>query len=180
MSAHNPFKLGEAFGPDTDAATEYRLKRNDQGTRWPRRFEEYWNVIDKNLNTVSGAEALEKRIFEAYGCDDHIYLDPRWFVTDSVELFCEMYRLLRIDFVADFRTGLFFMDVFAGHEVLMTDLFELSKQKVPKACGADLAEAYVVTGLGMFRSSQSPVVRLGEDVAIPDYFRPWKHNVERW
>lgn len=169
----NPYQLGVA--PSIDDVTEYRLNLTDSGQRWPRRIEDYWHVRDRSLNRDQ--EALERRILDAYKSDDAVYLDLRWFVTDDVDLFVEMYRHLSIDFVADFASNLFFMDMFAGHEALMTQLFDLTGKKPPR--GKDAAEAYVLNGLGMFKSSQTPWVNIGPEVAVPDYFRPFKHRLER-
>lgn len=173
--SHNPYGLGAEVS--IDDATEWRLEQRRKGIRWPHRIEEYWSVKDKNLSL--DLPALERRIIDAYGDPEgFLALEPRWFATDDQALFMEMYRHLKMDFVADFRTGLFFMDVFAGHEVIMGQLFDLTGKPCPKSCGGDSAEAYVITGLGMFKSSQSPIVWIGPDVAIPDYFRGFKHNVQ--
>ncbi|QYW02191.1 hypothetical protein CPT_Sonora_090 [Stenotrophomonas phage Sonora] len=141
-----------------------------------RRADEYWAVRDRNLNTDEGRPALEQRILDAYKSDYGIVVWPRWFVTDDSELFVEMFRHLSMDFVADFRSGLFFLDLYGTHSALMASLFDLTGIKTFVDAAA---EAYIEGGYGMFKSSQRPRVNIGEDVAVPDYFRPYKNFLER-
>lgn len=172
---HNPFNIG-VDRPSIDDVTEYRLYLMDKKMRWPQRIEEYWHVRDRNL--ALDADSLEERIARAYNSSDTVHLRWGWFVTDDTDLFVEMYRHLKIDFVIDFASGLFFIDLFGGHEGLMTQLFDLSGKHKPPGVD-DEGEAYVRLGLGVYKSSQSPTIHIGADVVVPDYLRPFKHRLER-
>lgn len=176
--SHNPFKLGEIQPSEEEFSKEYRRRLESPGAASLRHFPDYWAVRDMNL--VKDESALERRIVEAYGVPDvdsaYLILNENMFVTDRTDLFVEMYRHLRLDFVADFKSGLFFLDLYAQHETLMDQLFDLTGKLRGSNNGA---EAYVKEGLGMFLSSQSSRVFLGPDTPIPDYFRPYKNFVER-
>lgn len=171
----NKYKLGNDYIPNIDDITEYRIEAFDRESRLPRNLEKYWNVRDRNLQLDH--DSLEKRVLDHYKADE-IYIPEKGFVTDDQDLFVEMYHHLKIDFVYDFGTRLFFMDLFGGHECLMGNLYECIKH-LDTSDWEEGAEKYVIEGYGFYKSSQSPRVWIGPDVAIPDFFRPWKHQVER-
>lgn len=174
MSIDNKYKIGEdLYHCGKHEAEDWeRFKKLPNP---PLNVSSYWRVAHLNLNVDN--EAVCERLREAHG-DDIAYAPERAFVTDDVDIFNEIYRHLLIDFVCDFKSGLFFMDLYARHETLMGHIYESSSKKVFKSYD-DAAEQYVIEGYGCFKSSQSSTIWLGEDVAIPSYLRPWKQNIKR-
>lgn len=83
----------------------------------------------------------------------------------------------RIDFLADFKSGLFFFDLRGGHELFMDILFLLH---IGKHCMDDQRHhSYVDQGLGIFRSSQSPKVEVGANTVLPGWAKLAKLNINR-
>ena len=171
----NKYRLGEPVHWQVKHA--YIEANGNDIYKFGRNFEDYFYVLDRNLN--KDPDAVEARLLAAYDLDDDVFIPIKdsCFVTDDEDLFVEMYRHLKLDFVHDFKSGLFFMDMFGGHEVFMNYLYEgiHGKKKYDWDKGAEL---YVIEGLGFFKSSQSSRVWIGPDVPIPDFFRPWKQHVE--
>lgn len=143
-----------------------------------RRCREYWNVFDRN----KGINFAKDKLNEAYKLDEYAldFMDEdTWaFVTDDVDLASELIRVLELDFVHDFKTGLFFFDIFAFHEILMSYLYEGISGKSTGSFD-DGAELYVHKGYGCYNSSQSRKIWLGEDVAAPTYLSQFKNKFMR-
>lgn len=171
----NTINLGLQFRPTDAEVSEYILDRKSKDPNFylPRRIRDYWLIKDQCL-MFSDSDALDKRIFDAYGAT--VSLPRSGFVTDDVNVFVELYRVLSLDFVYDFRTKLFFIDMYASHECLMASFYEALTGS--KGYDYDKGDKYILTGMGMFRSSQSKIIYIGPDVPVPEFFRPWKSHVQ--
>lgn len=84
----------------------------------------------------------------------------------------------RIDFLADFRSGLFFFDLRGGHELFMDVLFKLYMGK-DALTPVGVSHSYVDEGLGIFRSTQSPRVEIGTNTPIPTWAKLAKLDFNR-
>jgi len=165
--------------PDYDELSRYRLENQES---CPRQIGDYWGVREYDLNrSQEDNDAIDNRILTAYNSPkESVYVDRKIFVTEDADLFCLLFDKVELDFVHDFKTGLFFIDMFAHHDLLMGQLYRLAKPRVyQNVPDEERGEQYVSEGLGMFMSSQSSTVFIGEDVAVPDFFRKWKHRLER-
>jgi len=173
----NLYNLGSKIEYGTPEYVEWR-EENRGDRRRGRRFEEYFGVRDRDLGATKGRELL----CEAYGIDldsDHLpHVIEGAFVTDDHGLAGAMIRVIGLDFVYDFKSGLFMFDLFGGHEITMTYLMQAIKQEFIMDF-KDGAEQYVTKGYGCFMSSQYPVIYLGEDVAIPQVIQPFKGMIRR-
>ena len=83
----------------------------------------------------------------------------------------------RIDFIADFKSGLFFFDLRGGHEMFMEALFELHTGKT--AGETKHGQSYIDAGLGIFKSSQSPYVEVGANTVLPGWAKLARLNLRR-
>lgn len=142
-----------------------------------RRAEEYWNIRDKSIPV----SLVVKMIEAAYHIKD---FDPAFvptcaFITEDIDMATEMIRVLQMDFVHDFKSGLFFFDMFAHHEILMGSLYQEVFPKENHLYFTDAADKYVEKGMGCFNSSVNPVLWIGENVAIPSYLSQFKTKFER-
>lgn len=182
MFKKNPYNLGEPDSKTEGLIWDYRGEQTVK-KRLGRRFEEYFSLrdFDMNINNHSDSEPspVEQKLLEIYGKpDESIWVPDGAFVTTNTDIFLQMFEHLRMDFVADFKSGMFFLDLFGGHEHFMSQLYLLNGGQRRKEYEQE-AEEYVKTGMGFFKSTQSKRVFIGEDVAIPDYFRPYKNTLER-
>lgn len=100
----------------------------------------------------------------------------------NVGLITDDLRLARVmldrgvDFISDFRTGLFFFDLRGGHEIVMGALMTLHTGHAPPA---GRLHSYIDTGLGMFRSSQSPKTEIGHDTPLPAWAKLARLDIHR-
>lgn len=67
-----------------------------------------------------------------------------------------------IDFVFDQTTGVFFFDLRGRHEALMAHLYRLHSVKQAKSHDME-ADLFVTSGLGIFKSTTSPYIHIGEN-----------------
>lgn len=166
----NPLRLDEQMSPE-DWRKMDALR--DVYGELPRNIEEYWHAWHLSLDR----DDVERRIQTAYGISDNDFTFrlPKCFITDDVNVFTEFRRHLSVDFVHDFKTGLFFMDLYANHQVLMGQLYEMNQKRL--GSWKDAADEYVRTGMGVMKSSQSAIIFISPNIAIPDFLRPWKKDI---
>jgi hypothetical protein len=83
-----------------------------------------------------------------------------------------------VDFVFDHTTQLFFFDLRGRHEALMGDLYQLHSGKRAKSSELE-AELFVSSGLGIFKSTTSPYVHLGENTPCPTWLKTSQFPLRR-
>lgn len=175
----NRYNLGIDLEYGTPEYIEFWDECRIEGRRRGRRLEEYYTVRERNLGSEEGVLRLK----EAYGLTEDSYRDPYIsdcaFVTDDVDLASELIRVLGLDFVHDFKSGLFMFDLFGGHEIVMSCIAEASLNKGFKAY-KDGGEAFLEKGLGCYMSSQYKTIWFGEDVALPQWAKPFKNQIKRF
>lgn len=136
-----------------------------------RRAEQYWRAIEDCFDRAEAIKMVSKGDDDFFG--DYFFEEPRnvGFITDDVSKFLVMYKKLGMDFVFDKRTGLFFMDLFAGHEMLRSILYQASGVKMPDGppwlSDEDKADLFLEKNMGFFKSSQSPTIWVGPDYSLP-------------
>lgn len=142
-----------------------------------RRVEEYWNIRDKSIPQ----DLVVKMLEAAYHIKDFdpSFIPPCAFVTEDIDMATELIRILQMDFVHDFKSGLFFFDIFANHEILMGSIYQEVYPKTILLSFGDAADLYVESGMGCFKSSVNPVMWIGENVTIPSYLSQFKTKFER-
>lgn len=173
MKLFNPFDLGYKES-NSDKFSELVCEYQKEMKCLPINAEMYMSVLEQNMfKNLNDSIRIKQRLVEAYGGSRLSWFPSTCFVTDNEVLFVEMYKHLKLDFVADFRSGLFFVDLYAAHETLMTSIEELSTPE------ENFPGNYISRGLGFYKSSQSNSVFIGEDVSIPHYFLPFKNRIER-
>ena len=176
----NKFKIGEVLTQEEfDDVWEYRA--NYYVNTLPRNIEDYWSVYKYSLNKSKAEnDLLCDRIVAAFkgNADDGLFwISESAFVTDNTEIAMELYKHIKLDFVYDFHTGLWFMDLFGGHESTMGQLYELASGR-DFGNWQEAAELYVQKGHGMFKSSQGRSIFLGPDVPVPEIFRPYRDKIK--
>lgn len=88
-------------------------------------------------------------------------------ITSDVEEFVKLWRGDGpMDFVHDFRTGFFFVDMYACHQVVMRLLLE-AHTHTDHYDTDQAADTYIERGMGVFRSSQSHRVWYSPAANIP-------------
>lgn len=148
-----------------------------------RRAKEYWNVIDQNIGLKVAIERLNEAYadkFDEYGID---FIDGSEyaFVTDNHDLAADLIRILELDFIYDFKADVFIFDIWACHEAWLSYLYEAIHGRVRDndMRTRDVAELYVQKGYGIYQSSQSYRIMIGEEVAVPPFLSQFKRRFLR-
>lgn len=149
-----------------DALWQYRAEHGLSNL--PPKLAHYWKVWHQHIDVEKATQELE----EAYKSNQYVNIN-RAFVIREVDLAETIIRQLPwMDFVYDIKTGLIFMDLFGGHEALMGQIYECITNKSMN--WEDGAELYVQKGYGIFRSSQSKRIMIGEATEIPSWLKSQK------
>lgn len=174
----NKYRLGVRLSPEE--WQRYRAEGYD--TEIGRHAEKYFIAWEQK--NISRADAIA-RLEEAYGVDPEKkefnflkHFSRVGLITDDHDLAADMIRMVDVDFVHDFKTDLFFMDVFALHELIMGYIYEAVFNETSTDMGV-LAEKYLDKGMGCFNSSQTDKIYFGEDVMVPSFYNQFKNRVRR-
>lgn len=132
-----------------------------------RRAEQYWRVIDQSFDRQEALKLLANGQGEDFTSDYILEERNVGFITNDTSKFLALYKRLGLDFVFDKRTGLFFMDLFSGHEMLRSILYESVHGHKIGLSYEDQADLFLEKGMGFFKSSQSPVIHAGGAYTFP-------------
>jgi hypothetical protein len=172
----NKYNLGVPLSQDQqDAVWE---ARSDEG-RLGRRVEEYWSIRDRGLSQDTARELIRQAYNLAEGGAQFVHFREGSFITDVEDIACEMIRVLNMDFVHDFASGIYVFDNFAHHEITMSGIFEAVANDPYGGSFEENAEDYITNGYGCFRSGVRPSIYIGENVSIPTYLSQFKQKFQR-
>ncbi|USV40996.1 hypothetical protein [Xanthomonas phage BUDD] len=177
----NRYKL-DVLLTDEEEDKLWEMKKNNDPL-YGRRISEYFHVVEHNRGMQFAIdrlnEAYAKNFVDEYGID---FLDGSEyaFVTENHDLASELIRILELDFIYDFKADVFIFDIWACHEAWLSYLYERFKGRQRGTLRAgDVAERYVREGYGIYQSSQSYRIMIGEDVSIPSFLSQFKNRFLR-
>jgi hypothetical protein len=131
----------------------------------------------KRLAEVTGKDNLDERMYGGTYFSHNVLHNIKM-ITGDVNKFVEIWRDNPVDFVHDFRTGFFFISMFACHQMLMSQLYEAYTGDSSLNTD-DAADKYIDLGMGVFRSSQSTRIWYSTAAVIPAGLKYlWRRELE--
>jgi hypothetical protein len=115
---------------------------------------------------------------DGYMTESFLLNNVNWMTDDPAEFAKKWREEGTLDFVYDFRSGFFFVGMFACHQTVMSELYYgyVKNNNIDRDTAAD---KYVDEGMGVFRSSQSYKVWHGKNAVIPPGLKYiWRKDLE--
>jgi hypothetical protein len=133
-----------------------------------------WDTYkDQHIN-YQDAEKILKRAYRFNPYEP--ILKDEYFITqngDVLKHVIDVAGVSEVNFICDFKSGLYLIDLSCFHEEIMARIFAATKNINWKF---QYSDNYVERGLGVYKSSCSNVITISKNIAIPDCLKHIKQK----